>query len=78
MGEHRFLKLRERIPLRLSITHPETEELLYTWCSSVFIGPRCLIGRRAMENLRVGLPANLPDDVNAVLFFEFNYKVRFQ
>ena len=64
MGEHRFLSC-------VNVFRSGTEELLYTWCSSVFIGPRCLIGQSAMENLRVGLPANLPGDVRAVLFFEF-------
>lgn len=70
-GHLPFPKLRGHIPLRISITHPGTNEVLSTWCLSVFKGPRCLIGRGAMENLRIGVPANSPDDVRAVLFFEF-------
>jgi hypothetical protein len=56
----------------LSTIHPETEERLSTTCTKVYIGIRCLVGLRAMEELRVGVPEN--SGVRSVIFYEFEPK----
>jgi hypothetical protein len=57
--------------VRIRTIHPEDESVLETVCTLLYIGPRCLIGRKAMERLRVGLPEVASGAVRAVLFFEF-------
>jgi hypothetical protein len=64
-----YKKLRDGIGVVISTTHPETDEVLTTTCSKVYIGVRCLVGIRTMEDLRVGVPENT--GVRSVIFYEF-------